>query len=78
MAHNFTKVIDKHLDYSLGAVGSGEPVRFMEYGGFNCTQTYVNTFGTEQSVCNIVDDRFSGVSVRQGSTLLHKCTEDKL
>ena len=30
VAYNFTKVVDERPDY----VGTGEPVCFMEYGGF--------------------------------------------
>ena len=36
---------------------------FPHFRGFDCTQTYVIAFGTEQSVCNIVDGCYSGVSI---------------
>ena len=39
------------------------------FRGFVCTKLYVNTFGTMQSVCIIVDVHISGVSARQGSTV---------
>ena len=39
------------------------------FQGFDCTQTLVNTFGAKRNVRIIVGGRFSGVSVRQGSTV---------
>ena len=38
--------------------------------GFVCTKSYVNAFGTIQSVRIIVGVRISGVSARRGSTVV--------
>ena len=63
--------------YSSGTVGTEEPVCFTEFiqgflhfRSFDCTQTYINAFGTKQSVHNTVDGHFSGVSIGQGSSLI--------
>ena len=41
----------------------------LHFRGFDCTQTYVNAFGTKLSVCNIIDGRFQGYS--QGGVSLY-------
>ena len=40
------------------------------FRGFDCTQVYVNAFGTMRSVRIIVDVRISGGSGRRGSTVV--------
>ena len=82
--HNFTKAVDKCPDNqvnlnSSGTVGTGKPVHFTEYKGFHISgvlivhqqqlSIHINTSETKRSVCNIVDGRFSGVAVWQGSTV---------
>ena len=70
VVHNFTKVV-VHFRYCwdwktcplYGIQG------FLHFRGFDCTQAYVNTFRTKRTVCNMVDGCFSGVAVRQGSTV---------
>ena len=73
--HSFTKAVDRRPDYQVNFVQFRYSWGFLHFRGFDCTQTYVNTFRTKQSVRNIVDGRFSGVSVRQGSTVLSTCNE---
>ena len=70
VAHNFTRHVDECPDYRVNFV------QFRYCWDWGTSPLYglswvlivykhnVNAFGTEQSVCNIVDDRFSGVFVR--------------
>ena len=78
--HNFTKVVDERLDYQVNCVQFRYswdwgtcPLYgiwgFPHFRGFDYTKTYVNAFRTKLSVCSLVDGCFSGVSVRQGSTV---------
>ena len=41
------------------------------FRGSNCTQVYVNAFGTMHSVCIIVNVCISGVSGRRGRTVVY-------
>ena len=50
--------------YSLWNMGGSH------FRGFDCTQIYVNAFGTKRSVCIIIDGHFSGMSIRQGSIVI--------
>ena len=76
------KAVDEHPDYRVNfaqfnTVGTWEACqgygiwRFPHFRSFDCTLTYmyVNAFGTKQSVRNIVDGCFSGVSVGRDSTV---------
>ena len=69
VAHNFMKVVDERPNYFRTGSLSALQNTFLHFRGFDCTQTFVNALGTEQSVHNIVDGHFSGMSVRRGSTV---------
>ena len=51
--------------FGLGNLSALQNTGVPHFRGFDCTKTYINTFGTKRSVSNIVDGHFSGVPVRQ-------------
>ena len=65
--------------YSSGTVGTGNLSALCNTAvstsqGFRLYTNISKCIRTKQSVSNIVDGRFSGVSVRQGSTVRLDCT----
>ena len=71
VTHNFVKTGVKHPDYRVNLIciveillGLEELFRNAGISTFGCTQTYVNAFGTKQSLCNTVESHFVGLSIR--------------
>ena len=54
-----------HVLLGLGNLSALQNTGISAFQGF---RLYTIAFGTKRSVLNVVDDRFSGVSTRHGST----------